>query len=59
MNAIPEDWIKDYVDTLIQAAQRLEPGGFRDAILSRADHALDLVTAWRASQHPTSESNNG
>lgn len=53
--AIPEEWIKAYVDQLLEAANRLSPGGFRDAIVSRADHAMDLVVAYRESQKATTQ----
>jgi len=46
-NSIPEDWIKHYVDVLIASAAKLEPSKFRDAILLRAEHAMDLVKAYR------------
>jgi hypothetical protein len=45
--AIPEEWIKKYVDQLLELAGRLEPGAMRDAMLLRADHVMDLVHAWR------------
>ena len=50
MDKIPEEWIKDYVDKLLFMAAKLDVGPFRDAILLRADHAMDLVKAWRESQ---------
>lgn len=49
MNAIPEEWIKKYVDTLTDTAASLPVGPFRDAVAMRAEHAMDLVKAWRES----------
>lgn len=46
-SAIPESFIKSYVDQLLWAAERLEPGRMRDAVLLRADIVMDLVKAWR------------
>jgi len=46
--AIPEEWIKSYVDKLLHLAGVLAPGTMRDACLLRADHAMDMVKAWRA-----------
>ena len=46
--AIPEEWIKNYVDSLLKAAERFgsnSPMG--TAALIRADHAMDLVKAFR------------
>jgi hypothetical protein len=48
MNAIPDAWIKQYVDQLLAVAERLPHGPMRDAVLLRIDHVLDLVKAWRA-----------
>jgi len=50
MNAIPEEWIKKYIDGLLEGAQKLEPGNFRDAIVLRAEHAMDLVQAYHESK---------
>jgi len=47
--SIPEEWIKRYVDQLLKAAQGLEPGAFRDAVVLRAEHVMDLVEAFRKS----------
>ena len=44
---IPDAWIKHYVDLLLNASGKLEPGLFRDAILLRAEHAIELVRAYR------------
>lgn len=48
-NSIPEEWIKNYVDSLLQAASTLEIGKMRDAVLLRADNIIDLVKAYRSS----------
>lgn len=45
--AVPMEWIKGYVDQLLAAAPKFPEGKMRDACLLRADHALDLVTAWK------------
>jgi len=45
--AIPEVWIQKYVDQLLEIAGRLSEGPMRDAVLLRADHAMDLVKAYR------------
>lgn len=51
MSAIPEQWIQRYVDTWIETAQKLGPTTvLGKAALDRADHAMDLVEAWRAIQ---------
>ena len=47
MSAIPEEWIGQYVDALLQGAMKLPDGKFRDAVALRAEHAMDLVEAWR------------
>lgn len=44
---IDQDWCKTYVDTLLACAERMPMGAMRDAALLRADHAMDLVRAWR------------
>lgn len=46
-NAIPEEWVKKYVDQLLEIAGKLGPGPMRDAALLRADYVMDLVKAWR------------
>jgi hypothetical protein len=45
-NHIPEEWISNYVKTLLDMAGKLSPGTFQDAVTLRAEHALDLVDAW-------------
>lgn len=47
MEPIPQEWIKTYVDALLGAASRWPEGAMRTAALLRADHAMDLVKAFR------------
>lgn len=48
MNAIPEQWIKKYVDQLLQMADKLGPETtIGKAMMLRASHAMDLVKAYR------------
>ena len=49
-DAIPEAWIKSYVDQLLELAGRLPDGWMRDSCLMRADYAMDLVKLWREQQ---------
>jgi len=45
---ISETWIRDYVDQMINVAKQFEEESImREATLLRADHAMDLVKAWR------------
>lgn len=44
---IPEDWIRDYVDQLLDFAGGCPEGGLKQAVMLRADHVMDLVKAWR------------
>lgn len=46
---IPQEWIKKYVDQMLDLAKKLGPGPMQDACLLRADHAMDLVKAFRES----------
>ena len=46
MESIPQEWIRDYVDKLLLFAEKLD-GKMREATLLRADHAMDLVRAFR------------
>lgn len=48
--SIPETWIKQYVDQLLDTAAKLPTGPMRDACLLRADHTMDLVRAFREAQ---------
>ena len=45
--AIPEKWMKKYVDQLLEIAAKFPPGRMRDAALLRADHVMDMVKAYR------------
>ena len=45
-HAVPEAWIRSYVDTLLEFAGKAD-GSMRNAAALRADHAMDLVAAWR------------
>ena len=47
---IPQEWIRDYVDTLLAAAKHIGPNTVMGkATLERAEHAMDLVKAFRES----------
>jgi pyruvate dehydrogenase complex dehydrogenase (E1) component len=48
---IPQEWINQYVDKLISAAEQFGEGAMRKTILERAEHAMDLVEAWRDQSH--------
>ncbi len=50
MTSIPIEWIKNYIDQLLAVAKQLDPGPLQDATLLRADHAMDMVEAWRRSR---------
>jgi hypothetical protein len=46
--AIALSWIKEYIDALIAGAARFPEGSkMHDAILIRADHAMDMVKSWK------------
>lgn len=45
---IQQEWIKQYVDTLLQLAKGFD-GAMRDSSMLRAQHAMDLVAAFRES----------
>ena len=45
--AIPLEWIKHYVDRLLETAEKFQEGPMRDAALLRAEHAMDMVAAWK------------
>ncbi len=47
---IDQEWIRQYVDQLLAVAGTLPEGAMRDALMKRAEHALDLVEAWHARQ---------
>jgi len=52
MKPIPQEWVKHYVDQLLKWAQLCPEGKLRDATLLRADHAMDLVKAFREASCP-------
>jgi hypothetical protein len=48
---IPQEWIKNYVDALINLSKELDVGGpMHEACLLRADYVMDLVKAFRESK---------
>ena len=48
LTPIPQEWIKRYVDQLLRLTESLGPTtALGQACMLRADHALDLVKAWR------------
>lgn len=47
MEDIPQEWVKNYIDVLLGVAQQLPDGVFKDAVLLRVDHVMDLVKAFR------------
>ena len=46
MKEIPVQWIRDSIDILLLSAEKLPEGIFRDAIMLRADHYMDLIDSW-------------
>lgn len=50
--SIPESFIRDYVDKLLEIAAAMQPSSFRDAIVLRADNLMDLVEAYRDRNKP-------
>lgn len=45
---IPQQWIKEYVDTLLEVGKQLEPNGLmQQAVLVRAHNIMDMVEAFR------------
>lgn len=47
---IPQDWVRKYVDTMLAMAGKIGPDtAMGQAALLRAEHAMDLVKAWRES----------
>jgi hypothetical protein len=48
-NRIPEEWIKNYADEILAVASKLPEGSNRDAVALRAEHAMDLLKAYRES----------
>jgi hypothetical protein len=49
MKPIPQEWIKGYVESLIEAA-KLFDGTMQASIAARADAILDMVKAFRESE---------
>lgn len=47
MSPIPQEWIRNYVDTLLLVAGKFSPGAMQNAAMLRADHVMDLVKAWQ------------
>jgi hypothetical protein len=48
MKPISPDFIKKYVDQLLEFAKGLPPdSSMRTAALMRAEHVMDLVAAWK------------
>lgn len=48
MQDIPEQWIKEYVDKILDIASQLPSNSAMcNALLLRAEHAMDLVKAFR------------
>lgn len=47
LTPIPQEWIRKYVDQLLEYAEKFGPGSMRDSCLLRAGHAMDLVKAFR------------
>jgi hypothetical protein len=49
--AIPLEWIGNYVDQLLEVAAKFSPHSpMQAAALLRADHTMDLVKAWKESK---------
>lgn len=49
---IPQDWIKRYVDALLEFAAKAGPNSkMGEAALLRADHVMDLVKAFREGEN--------
>ncbi len=49
-NSIPEQWIKESIDTMLEIAAKFNDGPMRKAAMLRAEHAMDLVKAYRESK---------
>jgi hypothetical protein len=51
MKPIPQEWIKEYVDKLIEVAKAFDhKSDMHKAVLLRADYAMDLVKSFRESE---------
>lgn len=50
MRDIPQEWIRKYVDKLMDVAKTLQPhSAMQASLLNRADVVMDLVKAFRES----------
>ena len=48
MGPIDQDWIRDYVDQIIEVAKTFDDGSAMQlAAMNRANAVMDLVKAWR------------
>lgn len=48
MKDIPQEWIKKYVDSLLEGARKLGPDTrMGQAVLQRADAIMDMVKAFK------------
>ena len=45
--AIPEKWVKEYVEKLLETAAKFPRGRMRKVTLLRVDHIMDMVEAYR------------
>ena len=43
MTPIPQEWIRDYVDKLIEVARTFDNGPMRQAAADRANYIMDMV----------------
>ena len=49
MKPIPQEWIRDYVDQLMEAAKLFDEGSaMREGALAKADAVMGMVEAFRA-----------
>jgi hypothetical protein len=49
---IPQEWIRDYVDQLIEVAKTFPPHSvMKQAAMVRAEYIMDLVEAFRESDN--------
>lgn len=44
---IDQQWIQQYCDRCLKIAEMLEQGPMRDAVLRRAECAMDMLEAWQ------------
>ncbi len=58
LRAIPQEWVKEYVDKLIAIAKSLDNGSaMQSACLLRAEFVMDMVKAFRESQSNDTSAN--